>query len=279
MRDATSKSRKLMLTPVVVIAVVHCLAVFGLFHFSKANLIGFVMAHFLVGCVGGVIGLHRYFAHKSFRCGPAFEALLGVLATLNLQGGLIRWAAHHRAHHRFTEEVGDPHSARHGFLWSHILWLFYLVPNGFKKASIHVKDLSTKPALLFLDRHSLLVNSAVALVFWLVTLDFGLFLWVFPVRIVVMWHTTWLVNSYLHSASFTGAREPVTKNSVAMSLALYGEGWHSNHHRFPGLPRAGLSPLEVDPAYYVILALKWLGLIRLNSSYDGVTFSESKGAS
>lgn len=272
MSGESSKKRSGVFTwrPFFVVISVHILAVIALFYYSIPNLIGFLIAHFLVGCIGGVIGLHRYFSHKSFRCPTWFENLLGFLATLNLQQGPITWSMYHRAHHRFSENQGDPHSAMKGFFWSHIGWLFFLAPNGFRKRTVSVLDLRPSKVLAWLDNNHLLVNIISGGLFLLAAQDLGLFLWVFPLRIVVVWHTTWLINSYVHSAPLIAGPNTKTKifNSPLVSLLLYGEGWHLNHHRHPGLPRAGLTLSQFDPAFWILLVCRQLGLIEFNKSYS-----------
>ena len=269
--------------PVVVILVVHALAIWALFHFSTVNLVGLLISHFVVGCIGGVIGLHRYFSHKSFQCPKWFEAVLGFLATLNFQNGPITWAMYHRAHHRFSDERGDPHSASEGFFWSHIQWMFYIAPNGFRKNSVSTIDLQQSDWLVFFDKYHLLINVFAPLLFFLVTRDLYLTLWVFPLRTVIMWHSTWLINSYIHSAKFkpTFCHPDDVKNSFLVSALLYGEGWHLNHHRYPGLPRAGLRKYEFDPAYRVLQLFRNLRIIKFrNKKYEsifkGVNYDQTK---
>ncbi|MGE3388348.1 MAG: acyl-CoA desaturase [Bdellovibrionales bacterium] len=250
--------------PVAIVVVVHILALCALPFFSWRNVGAFLISHFLVGCLGTVIGLHRYFSHRSFYCPAWFEILLGFLGTLSFQQGPITWAMYHRAHHRFTENEGDPHSASRGFMWSHMLWLFYIAPNGFRKNSVSVKDLMRSKWLVFFDRHHLLVNIVTPIIFYLATRDLGMTLWVFPLRTVVFWHSTWAVNSYVHRATWREGPSGIIRNSLLMTLLVYGDGWHFNHHQYPALARAGLLPFQIDPAYWLLLSLKYMKIIRFS---------------
>jgi sn-2 palmitoyl-lipid 9-desaturase len=252
--------------PVLTIFFVHILGISAVFFWSWSNLVGFLISHFFVCCIGLVIGAHRYFSHKSFRTNKVFEGILGILATLNLQNGPITWAMYHRAHHRFTDGPGDPHASTNGFFWSHIQWLFYISPNGFRKKSVTVRDLTSSSFLLWLDKNHGLFNVLAACIFFFIVRDWGLFLWVIPFRIMVVWHSTWLINSYVHSAGASNVSHfDRVKNSVLASGMTYGEGWHLNHHRYPYLPRAGLQPFQYDPAYWVLVVLRCFGLVQFNN--------------
>lgn len=258
---------KFVWQPVVVVAFIHLLAIYSLNFFSSKNFAGFLVSHFLVGGLGAVIGLHRYFSHHSFRCKKWVEYTLAIFGTLNWQHGPITWAMYHRAHHRFNEGPGDPHSASNGFLWSHFLWLFYLSPNGFRKNFVSIRDLSSDRFLCWIDRHHTSFNIAAIVAFYFATGDLGLTLWVFPARIVAVWHSTWLINSYIHSAKFKPQKQDVRliKNSWLLSILMYGDGWHRNHHHHPALPRAGLKWFEFDPAFQILRILNWIGIIQFTA--------------
>lgn len=272
---------RLVWPPILFISAIHAMAPFAFFYISKLNLVAFLLSHFLVGGLGAVIGLHRYFSHKSFKCSKFFENIIGFLGTLNFQNGPITWAMYHRAHHRFSEQPGDPHSAHRGFIWSHIQWMFYICPNNFRKNTVSVKDLSSSRFLRFLDRHHVAVNVITGLLFLVATRDFGLFLWVFPLRLVVVWHSTWLINSYIHRARFDSGPLPDAgiRNSPLLSIMMYGDGWHRNHHEKPGIPRAGLSFGQFDPAYWLLVIFDLIGIVELrkpNIAHETTSLEQRK---
>lgn len=267
-RSLRDRKGRFFWQPLIIVVSVHVVAVFAPFYFSFSNLYGFLIAHLLVGGVGASLGLHRYFSHRVFTCSPFVAGVLGVLASLNLQNGPITWAMYHRAHHRFTNRRGDPHSAAMGFFWSHFSWLFFVAPNGFRKNSVSVRDLSASRFLRFIDRHQLLLNGSIAGIFAVLTQDLGLFLWVFPLRLVVIWHSVWLINSYAHSARFSQSRHTLKiKNDPTLSVLMYGEGWHANHHLSPGEAYMGSKWYEIDWAYGILWVLHHLHIIRLKSRH------------
>ncbi len=84
-----------------------------------------ILLHAAFGGLGICVGYHRLLTHRSFKCSKAVEYAFAFLGTMTLEGGPIDWVAHHRQHHQYSDEAGDPHSAREGFFWSHVLWMMW----------------------------------------------------------------------------------------------------------------------------------------------------------
>jgi stearoyl-CoA desaturase (delta-9 desaturase) len=218
--------------------------------------------HVLTGCLGVSVGLHRLLAHRAFQASPPVRNLLATLGTLAYQGGPLRWAALHRAHHRHADGPGDPHARTQGFFFSHVGWAFVKAPNGYRYRQLkrQVPDLASVPWLVALEKHQSAVNLgafalAVALCGWQVAL------WAFPLRIVATWHATWLVNSVAHAPVSAEAKAGATaRNLPWLALLTYGEGFHANHHAAPRAPRLGVGSIFWDQGYLVIAALCALGL-------------------
>ena len=172
-------------------------------------------------------------------------ALCGALA---IQGGPIFWVSGHRQHHAKTEDpVLDPYSAKKGFWWSHWLWIFRPIDNFFDPNRYQKKtpDLTRQWFYRVLDRYYLLLQ---------VPLAFGLYLlggWSFViygifVRSVILWHTTWLVNSATHRWGYrTFDAKDNARNLWWVALLTYGEGWHNNHHTYPQMAQTGWRWWEV----------------------------------
>ena len=253
----------------LIIGGMHVLAVIGLFFWSWPAFAAFLVLHVLCLGAGTLLGFHRLLSHTVFRCSRAVLYTFATLGTLAFQGGPLLWAATHRAHHAHTEEPGDAHASHRGFWWSHMGWTLYKRPNGFhyREAKRLVADLCTHTYLRFLDRHALVVNiAAVALCAALVQ-RWDVILWAFPVRIVVGWHHIWSINSYAHYAPLRGPKAPLgaVRNSPLLAALMLGEGYHANHHRYPGRANLALEPGQFDLGYLAMRALDRLGLIRLRN--------------
>ncbi len=217
---------------------------------------------------------HRYFSHKTFRTSRAMQLAFAILGASAVQRGPLWWASQHRHHHAHADDERDAHSPhRHGFLWAHLGW--FLARENFATRSELVKDLAKYPELRFLDRFDVVVPlGLLALLYgtgeWLAyahpelaTDGSMLVAWGFCVSTVALYHATFTVNSLAHTI---GRRRYATRDSSRnnpwLALLTFGEGWHNNHHHFPGSARQGFYWWEIDPTYYGLRLLAWAGLVR-----------------
>ncbi|MGN6112687.1 MAG: acyl-CoA desaturase [Luteimonas sp.] len=217
---------------------------------------------------------HRYFSHRTFRTSRALQFLFAVVGAASVQRGPLWWAAHHRNHHRHTDTALDPHSPSvHGFLWSHAGW--FLTREGFRTDWSRIPDLARYPELRWLDRYDTVVPVALAAALYalgawlegaapqLRTSGPQLLVWGFFVSTIVLFHATVTINSLAHrygSRRFETADD--SRNNAWLALLTFGEGWHNNHHFFPGTARQGFRWWEVDLSWYGLKALAALGLVR-----------------
>jgi stearoyl-CoA desaturase (delta-9 desaturase) len=225
---------------------------------------------------GVTIGYHRLLTHRSFETRRLVRLLLAVLGSSAGQGMVIRWCATHRRHHQRADRKGDPHSPHqhgggtgglfHGFCHAHMGWVFQRDHSGLARS---VPDLLGDRGLLMIDQlyfvwviGGLLVPAA-ALGLLLHTWHGCLagLIWGGLVRICLMQHVTWSVNSVCH----IWGRRPFeshdhSTNNLPVAILSLGEGWHNNHHAFPTSARHGLRWWQVDPSYVVILLMKIVGL-------------------
>jgi len=215
---------------------------------------------------------HRYFSHKAFRASRPVQFAFAVLGAASVQRGPLWWAAHHRHHHRHADTEHDVHSPRHGFWRSHVTW--FLTPRGFRTDTAAVRDLARFPELRLLDRFDLLVPVLLAaglyaLGTWLEqahpslgTDGPQLLVWGFFVSTVVLFHATVSINSLAHR---WGRRRFATRddsrNNALLALLTFGEGWHNNHHHYPGSARQGFAWWELDLTYLGLRLLALAGLV------------------
>jgi stearoyl-CoA desaturase (delta-9 desaturase) len=217
---------------------------------------------------------HRYFSHKAFRASRAMQLIFALLGASAVQRGPLWWASHHRHHHAHADRESDVHSPRqHGLLWSHLGW--FLARENFATRIAQVPDLARYPELRFLDRFDVLVPLLLALGLygigeWLAlawpalgTDGPMLLVWGFCISTVALYHATFLVNSLAHQVgSRRYAVRDTSRNNLWLALLTFGEGWHNNHHRYPGSARQGFYWWEIDLTYYGLRALAAVGLIR-----------------
>ena len=216
---------------------------------------------------------HRYFSHRTFKTSRAVQFIGAFIACSSGQRGPLWWAAHHRRHHRHSDTEEDVHSPHtKSFFWSHTLWFMtdYAVPTFLKE----IPDWLKFKELRFLNRFDWipLVLLATACYFapeltWFAELtglsNMQMLLWGFFVPTIILYHATFAVNSITH---LFGSRRFDTKdesrNNWIVAIFAFGEGWHNNHHFFPGSARQGFFKGEFDLTYYGLKILSLFGLVR-----------------
>ena len=215
---------------------------------------------------------HRYFSHRAFRTSRPVQFAFAVIGASSVQRGPLWWAAHHRHHHVHADTAADPHTPRKGFWRSHAGW--FLTRAGFRTDPKRIGDLLKFPELRWLDRYdtaipvllaALLFGAGMALERWAPGLGTNgpqLLVWGFFVSTVVLFHATVTINSLAHQF---GSRRFDTRddsrNNWMLALITFGEGWHNNHHFFPGSARQGFKWWELDLTWMGLKLLADLGLI------------------
>lgn len=208
------------------------------------------------------VSYHRYFSHRTFKTSRPMQFLLAVAANTSAQKGVLWWAAHHRTHHKYSDQEGDVHSAkREGFWWSHVGWVIADNPDRDHGYEQRVKDLTRFRELRWLEHVNLLPAVALAVVLAMVG-GWHALLWGFFVSTVLLWHGTFTVNSLSH---MIGRRRYATtdnsKNSALIAIWTLGEGWHNNHHHYMTSANQGFRWWEYDPPYYALKVMSWFGLV------------------
>jgi stearoyl-CoA desaturase (delta-9 desaturase) len=205
-------------------------------------------------------GYHRYFAHRSYRLGRVSQFLLAFGALSAAQKGPLWWAGHHRQHHRYSDTERDLHSPKKGFVWSHVGWI--LCDKYGATEYDEIKDFARYPELRFLNKHDWIGPWSLGIACYLIGGWSGLVIGFFT-STILLWHTTFLVNSAAH---VFGRRaydtSDTSRNSLLIALLTGGEGWHNNHHRYPASSRQGFRWWQIDTTYYGLRVLARLGIVR-----------------
>ena len=211
-------------------------------------------------------GYHRCFSHKAYVCHPIVQAFYLFFGAMALQNSALKWSSDHRDHHRYVDRDWDPYGIQRGGLWAHILWLFYAEPP--ERTYDNVPDLRANR----LVRWQFRFHGAIGLIAGLgiptlIGAFFGrplggLLLGGF-LRIALIHHTTFLVNSVAH---LYGTRPYTEGNSgrdnALLAFVTNGEGYHNFHHKFPSDFRNGVRWYQWDPTKWLITLLGFLGLAR-----------------
>ncbi len=227
---------------------------------------------------GITIGFHRYFTHRAFRAQQWLRVTLAVAGSMAIQGPVIQWVADHRKHHRFSDREGDPHSpwrygdnawaVAKGFFYAHVGWLF-----DWEKTSEphYAPELVSDRVIRGISRTfplwvalSLLIPPLVGgLWTWSWWGALTAFFWGSLVRIALLHHVTFSINSVCH---IKGRRPFKTKdrsqNVWWLALPSMGESWHNFHHAEPTSARHGVRFMEIDTSAVVIKLMEKLRWVR-----------------
>jgi len=213
---------------------------------------------YLLTGLGITIGFHRMLTHRSFETGPVLKALFLIFGSMAAEGHAIDWAANHLKHHAHSDEDGDPHSPLDGFFHAHVGWLFRMAPAERERyCKRHLQD----PIIVFVDKTFLVWVALGYIIPYLIAGWEGI-LWGGLVRMAVVNHVTWAVNSVCHTF---GSRpfniKDQSRNNWLIGLLAFGEGWHHNHHAFPGMAYHGMTWRQFDLSSVILWLLARLGLV------------------
>jgi stearoyl-CoA desaturase (delta-9 desaturase) len=239
--------------------------------------LGVMAALYGVTGLGITVGYHRLLTHRSFQTSKPIQYAFAIFGSMSVQGPVLHWVADHRKHHAHTDEEGDPHSphlagkgiigAIKGLWHAHVGWLFSLKDRA--EPERYARDWLEDRGMRVIDRLFFVwLGLGIALPFAIGfaargTVIGGLqcALWAGAVRIFVLHHATFSINSVCH---FFGRRsfatEDESRNVFWLAPLSFGESWHNNHHAFPRSAFHGLRRTQIDPGGFVIRMLEKLGL-------------------
>jgi len=247
----------------------------SLLHWSDLAI--FAVMYVVVG-VGVTVGFHRLLTHRAFATYKPVAYALAIAGSMAVQGPVIGWVADHRKHHAHTDEEGDPHSPHvghgtgvlgsiRGLWWAHLGWI--LDRHGQADPRRYARDLREDAGMRRISAaFPFIVAAGLMLPFVAGFVIAGTLagaatalLWGGFVRVFILHHVTWSVNSVCH---FFGRRrfdtDDESTNVTWVALLSFGEGWHHNHHAFPRSAKHGLRWYEPDVSGWIIRALERVGL-------------------
>lgn len=258
-------------------------AIYALLYFTEGGEIGWIevsglILSFLLTGLGITLGFHRYFTHQAFQACTPLRLILAVAGSMAFEGPIISWVADHRRHHRYTDQMGDPHSPhvpRHVGRFGRLADLFHahvgwILAGPMSPYSVYARDLLKDPAMVLMERTYLFWAGLSLGLPWIYGYVLGgpdhaisCLLFAGCVRVVLLQQVTWTVNSLGHTYGYqtykTGGQ---SRNNFIFAALTLGEGWHNNHHAFPRCAFHGLKSHEFDPTGLLVRGLERLGLVR-----------------
>jgi stearoyl-CoA desaturase (delta-9 desaturase) len=233
------------------------------------------LAFYIPTGLGITVGYHRVFTHGSFKANRGLRIALAIAGSMAIEGPVIRWVADHRRHHAFSDREGDPHSPWRygesvpallkGFGYAHIGWMFDVEHTNRDK---YTPDLMQDSDIARVDRLfplwfalSLLAPPLLGgLITWSWAGALSAFFWASLVRVFVLHHVTWSINSVCHTIGDKpfAARDKST-NFWPLAILSFGESWHNMHHADPTAARHGVLRGQIDESARVIWLFEKLG--------------------
>ncbi|MEV0591706.1 acyl-CoA desaturase [Nonomuraea cavernae] len=237
--------------------------------------IAIAFVFYVVTGLGVTVGLHRYFTHGSFKAKRPLKIALGIAGSLSLEMSVLDWVATHRKHHKFSDKEGDPHSPwrfgpgfksmSKGLLYAHMGWMFDAERTNREK---YAPDLCKDPDVVKLHKAfpALAITSLVlpgilgGLLTWSWQGALTALFWGTLVRIGLLHHVTWSINSICH---VFGEEEfqvrDKSRNVWWLAIPSFGESWHNLHHSDPTCARHGVLKGQIDLSAGVIRMFEKLG--------------------
>jgi stearoyl-CoA desaturase (delta-9 desaturase) len=238
--------------------------------------IALALLFWLITGLGITLGYHRYFTHGSFKARRPVKIALAVMGSMALQGSLDQWVADHRKHHQFSDEVGDPHSpwrygtskraVAKGLGYAHVGWLF---EDQNTPIAQYAPDIRADKDLNFISKYfpalvlaSLLLPAILGgLITWSWVGALTAFFWAGLIRIALLHHVTWSINSICHVFGTRPFKSrDLSSNVPWLAVPAFGESWHNLHHVEPTAARHGVLKGQFDPTAEIIRLLERMRL-------------------
>jgi len=229
--------------------------------------IGLAVSFYFLSGLGITVGFHRHFTHRAFKATRALKIGLAITGSMAFQGPIINWVADHRRHHAFTDKEGDPHSpwlfgtsplaVAKGFVHAHLSWLF---ARDKTNAARFAPDLLADRDLQRVHQQfigwSMVSLAAPALLGGVITWSWwgaltGFF-WAGLVRLAVLNHVTWSINSICH---MIGSR-PFTVRDRSTNFWPMAIGPDPSRH-FTGYLNSGLTVMMMAAVVVILVNAAW----------------------
>lgn len=231
---------------------------------SYGIILSTLIMYILTG-LGVSAGYHRLYSHRSYRVNKAVEWVIVLLATLSLQGSIIRWSYKHRLHHQYVDTDKDPYSIKKGFWHAHLFWMFEKQKENLNSEII--LDLRKNKLLIFQHKYNVslivILNILSILFFGFVFKDYlGAFVFTFLARTFLVHHSTFFINSLAHTwGSKPYSHEQTAVNNWILAILTFGEGYHNYHHTYPADYRNGVRWWHFDPTKLLIWLMNKISLV------------------
>lgn len=254
----------LVATPLLAVVL---LPVYMYNHGWSWGLTAFLIALYTISNLSITVCYHRYFSHRSFDVPTWVQFLFLLIGSMAFQGSAMRWSADHRRHHREVDTDEDPYTINKGFFHAHLGWMIF--KDRHPDVDVLPRDLEKNRWVVLQDKYYVWIASFMGFIVpGLLGLVFGFGFWAGMLvggltRIVLSQHSTFLINSAAHSFGNQPYTDKNTaRDSFAMAVLTFGEGYHNYHHFFQADYRNGVRWYQWDPSKWVIRSMAVIGMAK-----------------
>lgn len=225
----------------------------------------FLIFYTVITGLSVTVGYHRLFAHATYKTNDVIRFILLFFGAASFEQSALAWSSQHRDHHRYVDTENDPYNIKKGFFWAHMGWLFFGKYHFFYS---NVDDLTKSKLIMHQARYYPLwcLGAGVVLPVLVGALAghaLGAFILVVCLRIFIVYHSTWCINSVCHTfGKATYDAKASARDHWFVAFMTFGEGYHNFHHRFPNDYRNGIRWYHWDPSKWIIGFFEKIGCAR-----------------
>jgi fatty-acid desaturase len=233
--------------------------------FSWDAIVVFLVTTSVTICAGHSVGMHRLLIHKSFRTPKWLEYILVYLGTLVGMAGPFGMIAAHdiRDWAQRQTKCHDFYAHRRPF-FQDAWWQMHSILKLDRPPRLFIEtEIADDAFYRLIEKYWMLQQLPWVVLFYLIG---GLpwLIWGIALRVAVSLTGHWMIGHFAHRKGHQGwAVDGVAVqgyNIRYFSLLTFGESLHGNHHAFPGSAKLGIETGQLDPGWWLIQALKFLGL-------------------
>lgn len=267
-----------------IISVIGAIAAIASFVHQGISWVDLGILLFMFNFVGlaGEAGMHRLFAHKSYKVVKPLRILLAFAGSMTGEAPILEYVAYHRRHHIYADQPGDPHSPHYiatdkplsklRNIWhSFFGWKYNSKTNQIAAPERYAKDVLAEPALVIINNYfygivlaSFLLPALLGFLFtgtaagaWTAFLWGGCFRFF---MMTVMGDLVIRAGCHLFGTRpFIDQANSHSGNVWFLAIPTLGLAWHNNHHAFPGSALLNIDWWQIDPSGSFISLLAKLG--------------------
>ncbi len=216
---------------------------------------------------------HRYAAHNHVIMPDISEKFFFICCFITHGSSYMSpyiYGLMHRIHHVHADKPGDPHSPHDEPNFFKLMLLTRNNYQRFYQSKIRV-DENLKKNLPAWNRFEYLVHNWIARSCWILLyitfyILFATQWWMFlllPVTITMAAFQGNVVNWWAHKFGYSNFQVPnSSKNIVPVDILFIGDGYHNNHHKYPGKVKNSHRWFETDFIYHIMNVMHFVRIVR-----------------